>query len=315
MIVRCEVVDGMPADHYHKNTGGWGHSALKYFHQHGIEQFRARYITGEIQPTPPTPALLFGSAVDELIEAEIRGEEWRWQHIPETAAGPEFASLLDRYAVRPEGIDLRTKEGKAWLASIGDKIPAYERDLIKWYVEEQTEMGARFLPLETYRHVVSCLEPIIDAFDRAGIRSKELVTQRSYINGIYSDQVTLQTRPDFVLDDHLIDLKTTSDIGGWSRRFISYGYWIQAGLFSILHRTAWGHRPRVSFLVVESNTIKPAVRWVNIEPDQLVRFENATILLVQALDDALQVAARPLIQFGSLELKPWHYDEMRPWWA
>ena len=150
------------------------------------------------------------------------------------------------YAVRPEGQDGRTKEGKAWAATVGD------REIINWedwhLIEEMMEaLGGSELATE---HLV-------------GGRSQ--VTIRSELPSL---GVTVQARPDYLKSAKgdrpavLVDLKTTSDLESFRKNCVAYGYHRQLALGQWLLAKEGMQTDAV--LVVVEKKLAPRVRVLRI---------------------------------------------------
>src|SRR5215471_13375672 len=85
---------GLPAERYHA-APGVSNSMLKH-----LARSPAHLRTYLEQPPEQTPAMLFGQIVHQLLLEPDK--PWNW-------------------AVRPPGLDGRSKEGKEWKARVGDK--------------------------------------------------------------------------------------------------------------------------------------------------------------------------------------------------
>jgi len=166
---------------YH-SSAAISNSMLKTFREKGAFYYNAKY---NLRALPPddSPALSFGRAFDTLLTDGADG-------------------CMAKYAVRPEGLDLRTAAGKAWKETHGDKEPITFKD---W--EAMRGMADSIL-----QHPIAadlCL-------------SAE--TQLSFLHESARFGATIQCRPDyFSLKPNewsggrpwLNDLKTTADLNDW----------------------------------------------------------------------------------------------------
>lgn len=151
------------------------------------------------------------------------------------------------HIVRPEGIDGRSKEGKAWLAEhAGSLILTNEQagtlDL----------MRARIDPIIGRR---------IEAWKREG--NCEVVARINH-NGWCE-----QARPDMACDfaGLIVDLKTTGKpIEEFARSAFSYGYPFQAGWYRRVVRQFMRESNSRRFILLVTETVSP-YRTVQMEPD------------------------------------------------
>lgn len=127
-------------------------------------------------PREDTPALALGRAVHcAILEPDLYDS---------------------RYLVRPEGLDGRTREGKAWLADAG----ASGREVLT--AEQGEVVAACAASVLGHRHAAYLL---------AGTRREETVTWTA------PGGVAAKGRLDACSADRLIDLKTTREIGRFER--------------------------------------------------------------------------------------------------
>ena len=91
------LVPDMPAEVYH-SINAMSAGGLKRMRQSPAHFYGLQLDPNRPEPGEPTPALKNGTMVHCAIF--------------------EPASFHDRYVVRPDGLDMRTKEGKAWAATV-----------------------------------------------------------------------------------------------------------------------------------------------------------------------------------------------------
>jgi exodeoxyribonuclease VIII len=138
----------------------------------------------------------------------------------------ESEQFENRYLVRPEGIDLRTKEGRAWAATI--------------------DPGLDVITAEQYARAIAQAESIKRLPDVA----EAFANGRSEVSAFWTDKETgvlCKCRPDFVHDASadgviLFDLKTTQDASPaeFGRSVAKWRYHVQAAWYSDGYRQATG---------------------------------------------------------------------------
>jgi hypothetical protein len=138
----------------------------------------------------------------------------------------EPLELMSRYTVRPEGIDLRTKEGKSWAAGVD---PAME---IITATQHNTAISQR--------KAVHAAKELHELLSRG-----QAETSAFWIDN--ATGLLCKCRPDWVhpLDDGcviLLDLKTTIDASpaGFPKSIWNYGYHRQAAWYSNGYEKASG---------------------------------------------------------------------------
>jgi PDDEXK-like domain of unknown function (DUF3799) len=125
--------------------------------------------------------------------------------------------LLERYAVKPAGLDGRTREGKAWIAEMAGRQPV---------TAEQLETAQR------QAQAIRALPEIGPLLARGAAE----------VSAFWIDEATgvhCKCRPDWVhpVDDNsvvILDLKTTQDASesGFARTIWNYRYDLQAAWYS-----------------------------------------------------------------------------------
>jgi exodeoxyribonuclease VIII len=179
-------------------------------------QSPAHFRAGREGVPKETPALLFGRALHALV---LEGR----------------AAFATRFAVRPEGLDARTRDGKAWLA-------------------EQEAAGKAVLTLDEQGR----LEDMVQAIDRHPAARDLLRHGDAEVSAFWTDRdsgAPCKARFDWLTRDHstLVDLKTCQDASpaAFAKQVASYGYHIQASHYLAGH-TVVTQKPAVfAFVAVE----------------------------------------------------------------
>ena len=160
-----------------------------------------------------TPAMLFGQVVHQLLlEPE---KPWFW-------------------AVRPAGLDGRSKEGREWKARLGDK-PVLEHE--QWLNVEGVVASVRSHP--TARHALSAGRSEVSVFKRF----------------TYGRSVLRKARIDFANNGSaLIDIKTTDDARpeAFARTIYNMRYHVQAAYYLDIWNDSLplGETPKDSFVFI-----------------------------------------------------------------
>lgn len=204
--------------------GFLGSSALDDWDSMSREAWSAKHLETAYDGSKKSAAMSGGSALDALL---TEGEE-------------AFAA---RFAVRPGGLDGRTKEGKAWATENAS------REILT--SEQLTEIRAA-LPRVREAIMAMC----------DGLTPEYQVSLRGEIAGL-----KVQTRPDVMIGNHFPDLKYVNSkaFANFDRDFIRSRYRFQAGLFFGLAQDAGIDSPRVSFIAAESETMFPRVEVIEID--------------------------------------------------
>lgn len=193
-----------------------------------------------------TPAMLVGSAVHALVEGIFD----------------------DEFAVIPDGIDRRTKEGKAAYA-----------------VFQDASWGKDILTAEQFVDVRGMADSVLDLIDgRFGFSDRE--NEPSLFWTDEESGLLCKARPDIVIEGiepSIIEIKTTTDASAeawyWKVKAMRYG--IQAIHHLAGMVAARGENPSYAWLVVENTPPYAAViHW--LRPG--VMFAQETVMRVNALN-------------------------------
>jgi len=200
------------------------------------------------------------------------------------------AAFLDKFAVKPEGLDGRTKEGKAWISE---------------------NSGKQILSSDQEKQIRAALPRAKEAIE--AMRGDGVVEFQATLRGEIAG-LKVQTRPDIRIGNHFPDLKYVNGdaFSKFDRQFIGSRYAFQAGLFFGLARDAGIESPRVSFLLVESGTTMPRVEVVEIDETALLWCWRHT---VERVEEIAQAIASPLgmvdvVKFRRLDLPAWAEKQM-----
>jgi exodeoxyribonuclease VIII len=186
-----------------------------------IHRSPAHYKAEAENPSEPTAAMLWGSMYHSLI-----------------LTPDDFART---YAVMPEGIDRRTKEGKdAWAA----------------WQEEYEGMTPVDRPTMTE---LTAMRDALMAHSFASAALQGGLTEQSYFAMI--DGVECKCRPDFVLGNTMTDLKTCKDARPdmFSRATWDYRYHVQGSFYPDVYFEATRNRIELFLLVAQEKTRPYAV--------------------------------------------------------
>lgn len=161
-------------------------------------------------------------------------------------------TLAERYVVRPEGLDGRTKEGKAWLASVpvGLEVVSAEQ------MQTATRQAAA-----------------IRALPEIGALLDKGRTEVSVFSVDGPTGVTLKARPDLVSpagdDCILIDLKTTTSASpkDFARSVVNFGYAMQSVQYSDVYEQASGQKV-LGFLFMATESEYPHAAAAYMLPDE-----------------------------------------------
>ena len=187
---------------YHANSA-ISHSKLEVFRRRPQLYYR-RYVAKTITPEPATAALRLGSAVHCSVLEPLE--------------------MTRRFAVRPDGIDRRTKEGK-------EKFAAFE----------QQNAGKEILDMDEAAEVIA----MTDAVRQNDLAAQLLAHGQPELSWRTGGSLTLQCRTDWFNRDgcaltegrpYIVDLKTTESLSGeefgsFERTVFKYAYHRQAGFY------------------------------------------------------------------------------------
>jgi hypothetical protein len=207
----------MENDAYH------AHPAISKSHLDQINRsplhYWARYLDPNRKLDKPTPAMVIGSAVHTHV---LELDQWD-----------------ARYAVMPDGIDRRTKMGKA-----------------EWHVFETAAQGRTVLKRDEADQVMHIGRAVWGHKAAARLLGSDGKPEATYM---WTDKATglqCKCRPDWIHGDGstIVDLKTTEDASprGFRSSLLKWRYWVQAAWYLHGVEQATGKRPdRFVFVAVE----------------------------------------------------------------
>lgn len=225
----------IPMSQYHASSA-LSNSKLSVFAEFGPEHFHRQFIARNLEDKD-SRALLLGAAFDTLV---FDGEA-------------EFAK---QYAIKPEGMNFSTKEGKEWRA-------AQELNLLDVVTHDEFEMFAEM-------HAAVLDHEIAAALLEKG---EAQVSVRRELPDL---GVEIQARPDWLSilpcdglteKAYIVDLKTTADLASFDRNCIGYGYHRQISLAQWL--LAREGIVCEAFLLVVEKKVAPRVRVKRIPEEVL----------------------------------------------
>ena len=193
--------------------------------------------------------------------------------------------LHNAYVVRPEGIDLRTKEGKAWKESAGD-LPILDSN-------EATMLAGMTAAVSAHPAASGLLEG----------SQREVSLYDSHRTGL-----KMKGRLDVLGDGFVGDVKTAEagDMQGFASAIFRYNYHIQAAMYCQLAKVE-----RFTFIVVEK--VPPfAVAVYELSPTALQiglsALNNALELIAQCQDRNEWPAYSAATQV--IDLPSWAYKQL-----
>jgi len=216
-----------PSHVYHANSAV-SHSKLETFRRRPALYYR-RYVTKQIVADEPTAAFRIGSTVHCSVL--------------------EPTEMPTRYAIRPEGIDRRTKDGK-------EKFAAFEAENSGKVIIDTDEAAQVIAMTDAVRQ-----HPLADELFAHG---QPELTWRT------TGDMPLQCRTDWFNVDgcglssgrpYIVDLKTVEslngeDFGSFDKAVFRYGYHRQAGFYLPLISEILG-RPVFDFFFVAVEKVQP----------------------------------------------------------
>jgi hypothetical protein len=204
---------------------------------------------------PRTPAHYYAYKTDQIKREETRAMLiGTLSHL----AVLEPDKLASAFAIRPEGIDLRTKEGKAWKESVGS-IPILDAD-------EATMLAG--IKASVYAHPAA--RKLLENSER------EVCLYNSHRSGM-----KIKGRLDILGDSFVADVKTAEagDSQGFASAVFRYNYHVQAAMYCQLAEVE-----KFVFIAVEK--VPPfAVAVYELSP-------TAMQIGLRALNSALELVAK-----------------------
>lgn len=257
----------MALDAYHKSSR-ISASKIKAFRSGGPRLYYERYVA-RTRAAEQSEAMVLGQAFEDAL-----------------LQTPLYAK---RYAVKPDGMNFATKEGKAWKAAHEDRVilRADEHQVIGRMVAHVLEHPVASVMVET---------------------ASQQVTATSDYEGLPG----LATRPDLCdlegpavtdWEPYTLDLKTTADMGSFVRQAFTLGYDVQAALARHVLR-ANGITPCRHYLLAVEKQAPYRVQLFRLSAGTLYVGERS---MLEALDGIARCFASgewPLTPAQVVELDP-----------
>jgi hypothetical protein len=263
---------------YHANSAV-SHSKLEVFRRRPQLYYR-RYITKTIDVEQPTAALRLGSAVHCSVLEPLE--------------------MPRRFAVRPDGIDRRTKEGKERFAAF-----------------EQQHAGKEILDMDEAAQVIA----MTDAVRQNDLAAQLLAHGQPELSWRTGGSMTLQCRTDWFNRDgcaltdgrpYIVDLKTTESLS--SDEFFKYGYHRQAGFYLPLVTELLG-TPVFDFFFIAVEKVEPfGVAVYRMTDDACALGQDETVADLTRLKECMTSGHWPNIpeQVRELGVPTWYRKEAQP---
>jgi exodeoxyribonuclease VIII len=244
----ARLMFGMESEAYHA-TEALGSSGLKLLRKSPLH-FYGQHMDPERPRREPTPAMKAGTLAHCAILE------------PDT--------LAERYVVRPDGLDGRTKEGKAWLASVAPGVESITAE--------------QLLTAQRQADAVRALPEIGDLLGKG----------MAEVSAFWTDETTgmeCKCRPDWnVPVEHrkaiILDIKTAIDASpeGFARAVWNWQYHLQAAWYSDGYALAAEVEVlSFVFVVVESEYPHAAAAYVlDEETMAIARAENRRLFDIYA---------------------------------
>lgn len=191
------------SEQYHANPAV-SHSKLEVFRRRP-RLYQMRYITKEVQPPEATAAFRIGSATHCAIL--------------------EPTTFADRYVMKPEGIDRRTKDGKAaWEAFATQHAGKDILDAEEWRQIDAMKAAAREHPLAS--------QLLANGMPELVWRSTgNVVSLQCRTDWVNLDGCELSKGRAYIADVKTIDTLDADAYRSFERSCFSYGYHRQAGFY------------------------------------------------------------------------------------
>lgn len=238
-----EIIENLPMAEYHE-----GHELSRSELWRLIEYSPHHAITKD--ELPDSPAFKFGRYYHRLLFQ------------PDT--------ITDFYVILPEGLDLRTKEGKRL------KIEAEDQNMEIVKADDAETASKMLQVVETHEKA--------PAYIQGGIAEASILFD---IPGF--DPLRGKARPDYWISDLnlIVDLKTTVDARSrlFSTASYRYGYHVQAAWYTYAAELAAGHANDFIFLVQEKD---PPYELMIYRASDEMMIEGRRVIFEEALPKYLE---------------------------
>lgn len=253
------MITNEPNAVYHANPA-ISHSKLETFRRRPALYFR-KYISRTIEREEPSSAFRFGSAAHSLVL--------------------EPGTWVDRYAIKPDGMDRRTKDGKEAFAKF-----------------EAAAAGKTILDMDE----VATVTKLAEAVRNHPLASQLLAHGIPEATWRTTGTMPLQCRTDWFnpagceLSEgrpYVVDLKTVESLddgafANFEKAVFRYGYHRQAGFYLPLITEVWG-RPVYDFFFVAAEKVEPyGVAVYRLKDDAVACGQDETIDDLRALKHCIE---------------------------
>ena len=267
--------EGLENAEYHR------HSAVSKSHLDLVARsplhYWARYLDPNRVEPEPTPAMLIGTALHTHV---LELDQWD-----------------QRYVMAPEGIDRRTKQGKAeWEAF---SVAATGRTVISKADADQVMAMAH----SVFRHPAAAMLLALPG--------------KAETTWMWTDEATglqCKCRPDWLTDDGslIVDLKTTEDASpaGFRKSIANFRYHVQASWYLDGLERATGKRPEQFIFICVEKKPPHAVAVYAADAEMIAQGQITAARDLQQLADCKAANSWPGYsdQIETISLPPW----MRP---
>jgi hypothetical protein len=266
------IILDLSIEDYHCSKGVAGialsKSKLVVLKENGPAAFEGQFITRTVSGKA-SDALEFGKAFDDMVCMSPAG----WHQ---------------RYAIRPQGMDGRTAEGKAWA---------------KENAHRETVTHQEFLTMEAMVRAM-CDNPLVSF--KGGL-FQATIRRELTIDGT---TVILQARPDFLTETAAWDIKSTKDLRWFDRDCLTYHYHWQAAICQWL--LAQEGRKTDFLLIAVEKTVTPRCRVKRIPEVALaaawVEVKAVITEIVQRTKSGDWTDRQE--EIDEIVLKPWQVKEL-----
>lgn len=269
------LITDQPASEYHGDTQHNTSSMLKLLATKTPAHLWARYLDPQREPFIPSPAMQFGTAVHTACL-----EPWKFD---------------DQYTVIPEGLDRRSKEGRALYAEIeasGKAVLSFDN------MDKLRKIQASVLA-NTWFQCVMALDPIIEStiiVDDCKIRPDLMLPPcQPFPNGL------------------IIDLKSTTDANPvvFGRQVHNLGYLIQSAFYSDVYAAHFDTMPEFVLMSVETSAPFLTAPY-GIDAEQIFMGQQQYKPLLETLRQCRSTGVWPgyASEPQPLELPNWVYSQL-----
>lgn len=215
------------AELYHANAAV-SHSKLETFRRRPALYYK-RYVTKQIAPEQPTSAFRLGSAVHCSVL--------------------EPTEMPARYAIRPDGLDRRTKEGK-------EKFAAFEAENVGKTIIDTDEAAQVIAMTDAVRQHPIAAELFDKGTAEVTWRTKGALALQCRTDWFCAEGCSISQGRPYIADLKTVESLNGEDFGSFEKSVFKYGYHRQAGFYLPLVSEILG-RPVFDFFFVAVEKSEP----------------------------------------------------------